>query len=294
MKLVTFKQEGNLKVGVKTNDVILDLEKASQAAGLENPGSIKAILERGNKAIDVINQIVNAVSEIKGAELFLQESDIEFGPCVPNPGKIICVGLNYKEHVEESNMEVPSHPVLFNKYNNTICGHGDTIEIPFDAVKMDYEAELVIVIGKEAKNVSKEDALDYVFGYCNGNDVSARDLQFRTVQWLLGKSCDGFCPIGPYLVTADEVGNPNELDISLKVNGVTKQSSNTKYMIFPCDELVSYISGYMTLEPGDIILSGTPDGVILGYPEDQQVWLKSNDVMTVEIEKLGSLTNKLK
>lgn len=294
MKLVTFKEKGKLKVGVKTNNGILKLEKASDRTGFENPGTIKDIIEKGKNAIEAINQIIQAATVEKNEELFLLESDIEFGPCVPNPSKIICVGLNYRKHAEESNMDVPSVPVLFNKFSNTVAGHGEWIEIPSDAVKMDYEAELVIVIGKKAKNVPKEKALDYVFGYCNGNDVSARDLQFRTVQWLLGKSCDGFCPIGPYLVTADEVGNSNELDISLKVNGEIRQSSNTKYMIFPCDELVSYISRYMTLEPGDIILSGTPDGVILGYPEDEQVWLKSNDVMTVEIEKLGTLTNKLK
>ena len=148
------------------------------------------------------------------------------------------------------------------------------------------------MIGKEAKYVSKEDALGYVFGYSNVNDLSARDLQLRTHQWLLGKSCDDFSPLGPYLVTADEVGNPNDLSIKTTVNGEVRQSSNTSDMIFHCDEIVSYISQHMTLVPGDIILTGTPEGVVLGLPEDQQVYLKPGDVVTIEIEKLGALTNR--
>lgn len=293
MKLLTFKQDGILKVGVLTKNGVLDLEKGAQETKIQYPGSIENIIHNGKEVIGKIQQIIEKATDLQDPNLFLKEDTLAYGPCVPNPGKIICVGLNYRKHAEEFNMDIPTVPVLFNKFNNSINAHGEVIPIPSGVEQMDYEAELGIVIGKKAKNVSKEDALDYVFGYCNGNDVSARDLQMRTSQWLLGKSCDGFCPIGPYLVTADEVGDPNNLDISLKVNGETRQSSNTKYMIFPCNELVSYISKYMTLEPGDIILTGTPDGVILGYPKEQQVWLKKNDVMTVEIEKLGRLTNRL-
>jgi 2-keto-4-pentenoate hydratase/2-oxohepta-3-ene-1,7-dioic acid hydratase in catechol pathway len=159
--------------------------------------------------------------------------------------------------------------------------------------QVDYEVELVIVIGKQAKYVSKENALSYVFGYCNVNDISARDLQMRTQQWLLGKTCDKFSPLGPYLVTADEVGNPNQLEMKCIVNGEVRQNSNTSDMIFYCDELVSYISQHMTLVPGDIILTGTPQGVVIGYPEDKRVYLKHGDVVTIEIEKLGTLTNRM-
>ncbi len=147
--------------------------------------------------------------------------------------------------------------------------------------------------GKTAKNVEQQDALDYVLGYCNADDISARDLQNRTSQWILGKSCDGFCPIGPYLVTADEVGDPNKLSIRCEVNGEERQNSNTADMIFSCKEIISYISKYFTLNPGDIILTGTPQGVICGYPLDRRIYLKSGDIISLEIEKLGKLTNLL-
>ncbi|MDR7080021.1 2-keto-4-pentenoate hydratase/2-oxohepta-3-ene-1,7-dioic acid hydratase in catechol pathway [Neobacillus niacini] len=159
-------------------------------------------------------------------------------------------------------MPVPEYPVLFNKFINTIAAHGEDISLP-------VEAELVIVIGERAKDVPKERALDFVAGYCNVNDLSARDLQFRTNQWLLGKCCDGFSPIGLYIVSSDEIGNPNQLEIKTIVNGEVRQHSNTFDMIFHCDVIVRYISRYMTLEPGDIILTGTPEGVIFGYPKEK-------------------------
>ncbi|EES72360.1 FAH family protein [Paenibacillus sp. oral taxon 786 str. D14] len=225
---------------------------------------------------------------------WIDENEITYEPCVPAGKKIICVGLNYKKHAEEAKMPVPAYPVLFNKYSNGLSGHLAEIPLPGCAEKFDYEAELGVVIGKKAKDVREEEALSIVFGYCNVNDLSARDLQMRTGQWMLGKVLDGFCPVGPYLVTADEVGDPNQLEISLKLNGEIRQSSNTKDMIFSVPELISYISRYMTLEPGDLILTGTPEGVIAGYPEERQVWLKPNDEVTVEIEKLGVLKNVMK
>lgn len=225
--------------------------------------------------------------------ILLDESAIEWGPCVTRPSKIICVGLNYRKHAEETNAPIPSFPILFNKFPNTLTGHGCDVELNAQSTKVDYEAELAIVIGKQAKSVSKEEALSYVFGYCAVNDLSAQDLQMRTPQWMLGKCCDGFSPIGPFLVTADEVGDPNLLDIRCSVNGELRQHSNTSDMIFHCDEIVSYISKHMTLWPGDIILTGTPEGVVLGYPEDRQVYLKPGDIVTVEIEKLGKLTNRM-
>ncbi len=207
--------------------------------------------------------------------------------------KIICVGLNYRKHAEETKAAIPEFPILFNKFHNTITAHGSEIAIPRTTTRLDYEAELVIVISKQAKYVPREEALNYVFGYCCVNDLSARDLQLRTPQWMLGKIGDGFSPIGPYLVTADEVGNPNELAIKARVNGELRQNSNTADMIFPCDEIVSYISQHLTLVPGDIILTGTPEGVVLGLPKEQRVYLQPGDVVTIEIEKLGSLTNRL-
>lgn len=194
-------------------------------------------------------------------------------PCLQNPGKIICVGTNYRRHAREVGLPIPEYPLLFSKFNSSLSAHGQAVAIPYGALQVDYEAELAFVIGKTARHVAREDALHHVFGYCNANDLSARDWQMRTGQWLLGKTCDGFCPLGPYLVTADEIADPNALGIRTFVNDELRQNSNTQDMIFHCDELISYISRHMTLSPGDVVLTGTPEGVILGYPEERRVWL---------------------
>ncbi len=290
MKLLTFVKQGQLALGVKTEKGILDVQEAAKGAGVQLPDSIMSVIEQGS-AVGELEKLVSSVSDDSPA--WLQESDLQFGPCVTEPKKIICVGLNYRKHAEETKAAIPEFPILFNKFHNTITAHGSEIAIPRTTTRLDYEAELVIVIGKQAKYVPREEALNYVFGYCCVNDLSARDLQLRTPQWMLGKIGDGFSPIGPYLVTADEVGNPNELAIKARVNGELRQNSNTADMIFPCDEIVSYISQHLTLVPGDIILTGTPEGVVLGLPKEQRVYLQPGDVVTIEIEKLGSLTNRL-
>ncbi|RED76743.1 MULTISPECIES: fumarylacetoacetate hydrolase family protein [Cohnella] len=290
MKLLTFVKQGQLALGVKTEKGILDVQEAAKGAGVQLPDSIMSVIEQGS-AVGELEKLVLSVSDDSPA--WLQESDLQFGPCVTEPKKIICVGLNYRKHAEETKAAIPEFPILFNKFHNTITAHGSEIAIPRTTTRLDYEAELVIVIGKQAKYVPREEALNYVFGYCCVNDLSARDLQLRTPQWMLGKIGDGFSPIGPYLVTADEVGNPNELAIKARVNGELRQNSNTADMIFPCDEIVSYISQHLTLVPGDIILTGTPEGVVLGLPKEQRVYLQPGDVVTIEIEKLGSLTNRL-
>lgn len=295
MKLLTFIENEQQQLGVKTELGVVHIAKALEAipAKTEIATTVHQVIEGGHAAVAALQAYVDEVSSI-GGSFMLNEDELTFGPCVTNPNKIICVGLNYRKHAEETNAAIPEYPILFNKFNNTLSGHQHDVPLPIKVTsEVDYEAELVIVIGKEAKYVDKESALDYVFGYCNVNDLSARDLQMRTPQWLLGKTCDGFSPLGPYLVTADEVGNPNDLSIRCIVNGEVRQSSNTSDMIFYCDEVVSYISQHMTLVPGDIILTGTPEGVVLGYPVDQRVYLKDGDVVTIEIEKLGSLTNRM-
>ncbi|MBT2699960.1 fumarylacetoacetate hydrolase family protein [Bacillus sp. ISL-40] len=295
MKLVNYKVSSNdeSKFGVKTDAGIVDIVKAWETANEPHkiPLSLEQWLHTDEDSKEIFQHFVNSNKD--NSDFLLQENQIEYGPCVPKSAKIICVGLNYRKHAEESKMEPPKTPVLFNKYGNSLAGHGQKVEIPADAKQVDFEAELGIVIGKEAKGVPKESALDYVAGYCNANDLSARDLQFRTNQWLLGKACDGFCPVGPYLVTADEVGDPNRLKIETIVNGKVRQSSNTADMIFYCDEIISYISTYITLEPGDLIITGTPEGVILGLPQHEQDWLTDGDEVTIKIEKLGVLTNQL-
>lgn len=297
MKLVNIEQDGEFRLGVKLDDGILDIQSALERLPDSNvPTDVMAVIAGGTESVDTLAAYIERVLHSAGhAEgLLLQEENIRFGPCVTRPNKIICVGLNYRQHAIETNAPIPQYPILFNKFNNTLTGHRKDIALPERVTsQVDYEAELVIVIGKTAKYVSKDEALQHVFGYCSVNDLSARDLQMRTPQWLLGKSCDDFSPLGPYLVTADEIPNPNDLEITCVVNGETRQHSNTSDMIFPCDEVVSYISQHMTLVPGDIILTGTPEGVVLGYPEEQRVYLKDGDVVTIEIERLGSLTNRL-
>jgi 2-keto-4-pentenoate hydratase/2-oxohepta-3-ene-1,7-dioic acid hydratase in catechol pathway len=294
MKLVTIKKEGKHVLGVKIENGIIDLEEALR----ENPNNqvhtnITEVIAGGNEAISALEDYISKLPIENKQNYIKDEEDVEWGPCVTQPNKIICVGLNYRKHADETNSPYPEVPILFSKFNNTLTGHKCKIAVPKVTQRLDYEVELGVVIGKEAKYVSKENALDYVFGYCTANDLSARDLQKKTHQWLLGKTCDDFSPIGPYLVTANEVPNPNNLQLKTYVNGEKRQDSNTSDMIFYVDEIVSYISQHMTLTPGDVILTGTPEGVIIGYPMEKRVYLKPGDVVTVEVEKLGTLTNRL-
>ncbi len=249
-----------------------------------------SVIAGGEQATNQLSKLLKQAEETE-TTVYVDSENLVWGPSVTKPHKIICVGLNYRKHADETNAPYPEVPILFNKFDNTLTGHNSEIPVPKVTEKLDYEVELAIVIGKKAKYVSEADALDYVFGYSTANDLSARDLQMRTPQWMLGKIGDKFSPMGPYLVTADEVDNPNNLNLKTTVNGEVKQNSNTSDMIFNCSEIVSYISQYLTLEPGDIILTGTPEGVVLGLPEDQQRYIQPGDVITCEIEKLGALTN---
>ena len=209
---------------------------------------------------------------------------------VDRPGKIIGIGLNYEDHARETGAEAPEKPIVFAKYPNTVVGQGDAIRIPPITEQVDYEAELAVVIGRPARNVSEDEALDHVFGYTNCNDVSSRDLQFSEGgQWTRSKSIDTFCPLGPYLVTADEVPDPQNLYVRSILNGEVMQDGTTSDMIFTVAQLISFLSTGMTLMPGDVIATGTPAGV--GFARDPKVFLKPGDEVTIEIEGLGSLTN---
>ncbi len=208
-------------------------------------------------------------------------SKVEFLPPT-KPTKIVCVGLNYKDHAEELGMKIPEEPIIFLKPPSSALAHGRAIIYPEQSKRVDYEAELAIVIGKKCKNVSRDEAFDVILGYTIFNDVTARDLQRKDGQWTRAKSFDTFAPFGPWIVTRDEISNPNKLEIKLWLNGVLKQSSNTKNFIFSIEELVEFISGIMTLEKGDIIATGTPPGV--GE-------MKIGDIVEIEIEKIGRLRN---
>ena len=205
------------------------------------------------------------------------------------PSKIVCVGLNYRDHAEEQGVELPTAPLLFAKWPNTLIGPGDAIVIPPVVTKCDYEAELGVIIGSRVHRVSKENALEAVRGYICANDVSARDLQFGDGQWTRGKSPDTFCPVGPAVVPASEIPNPHDLRIRAVVNGEVLQDSTTANLIFGVDEIISYASQTITFEPGDLILTGTPAGV--GVFRDPQRLLQPGDEVTIEIEGVGSLTN---
>ncbi len=287
MTLVTISRNGKFSLGVKTEKGILDVRAAAARFKKKVSLTIDDVIRRGDRGLAALERMA-LKSKAKG--LFLDESRMEFGPCVTSPEKILIVGFNYRHHALETNTPMPTSPVLFTKCNNALIGHKGVIRLPTHvATKFDYEAELVVVMGRTAYRVSESEALSRVFGYCNGNDFSARDLQFKTSQYLLGKSCDGFAPIGPYLVTADQIPDPNNLKIECYVNGERRQSNNTNDMIFDVATIISYASQHFTLKPGDIVFTGTPGGVIFGYPEEKQVWLKAGDRVSTVIEKLGVL-----
>ncbi|MEK3890093.1 fumarylacetoacetate hydrolase family protein [Bacillus sp. FSL K6-3431] len=291
MKLLTFEDQGIHRLGVQTEQGIVDVAVSAEKVGVVDlKTDVMSVISASREEVTKLEDFIKTV--IADNQAVLVDADtITWGPAVTKPHKIICVGLNYRKHADETNAPYPEFPILFNKFDNTLTGHKSEIPVPKVTEELDYEVELGIVIGKKTKYVEEDEALDHVFGYCTVNDLSARDLQMRTPQWLLGKTCDKFSPVGPYLVTADEVGNPNDLNLKTYVNGEVRQDSNTSDMIFNCKEIVSYISQYMTLEPGDIILTGTPEGVVLGLPKEQRVYVQPGDEITVEIEKLGSLTN---
>ncbi len=208
---------------------------------------------------------------------------------IPRPGKIICIGLNYRDHAEESGMDVPKSPVTFSKFANSVVGPNAEVVIPPGSVESDYEAEFGIVIGKTATRVSEADAMEHVLGYVCINDVSARDFQFADGQWQRGKSPDTFCPMGEAVVTRDEIADPHNLRVQLRLNGETMQDSNTKQLVFGVEALVSFLSQWTTLEPGDVIPTGTPPGV--GFARKPPVYIQPGDVMEVDIEGLGILRN---
>ena len=288
LTFATIRRGGETALAIKTGRGLLDVRAAEGAFHQGAPTTIDEVIRRGGGA--ALQAIVAKASASARKDLFLDEATADFGPCVTSPEKIVCVGLNYRKHAAETGSAVPTQPILFNKYNSALNGHRGVIKVSQEAAtQFDYEVELVIVMGRTARNVSEKDALSHVFGYCTGNDFTARDLQRVSSQWMLGKTLDGSAPIGPYLVTADQVPDPNRLQIECRVNGELRQSSNTADMVFGCASLIRYISTYFTLRPGDIIFTGTPEGVISGYLKDRQVWLKPGDQLTSTLEGLGEL-----
>jgi len=290
LTLLTMRVGGVDRLGVKTERGILNVAQAATILKMYAPATLDDLLQNEDgPAMEALVKASLASNAVQAA--FTQESTIEYGPLVGRPEKIVCVGLNYANHAKEVGQPIPKFPVLFNKFNTTLNRHKGTIKLPTDlATQFDYEVELVIVMGRTASRVREADALSYVAGYATGNDFTARDLQNnRGGQWMLGKTVDQFAPIGPYLVTADQV-DPDKLAIELRVNGVTRQRSNTADFIANSRRMISYISEYIVLKPGDLIFTGTPEGVIQGMQKDKQVWLKPGDKIACSLEKLGELT----
>lgn len=259
------------------------------------PADMNGFLQGGKESLDYAKEAVAFAlkhEKYKGKQLVFSKEDVKVEAPVPSPGKMICVGHNYREHILEMGREIPPYPVVFAKFANTVIGPEDDIPHYPISDQLDYEAEFAFVIGKRARNVSQAEALDYVAGYTIVNDVTYRDLQRRTLQWLQGKTVDGSAPMGPWLVTTDELSDPSGLEVVLTVNGEERQRSNTKNLVFSVQYLVEFLSGLMTLEPGDVILTGTPGGV--GVARDPQVFLKDGDVVRIEIDGIGALENKVK
>lgn len=275
---------GTLGLGVRTSRGVLDVAAYDKARRLGLPLTVEDVINRRGDLAALAAAASNAP-----AQYFVAESATRFGPVVSTAPKIFCVGLNYRAHVAEGGNQVPKEPVLFNKFDSCLNSHNGTIPVSRQkGSKWDYEAELVMIMGRGGSNIPTESALSHVFGYCNGNDFTERARQRATGQWMVGKAGDGWGPLGPWLVSADQI-DPQNLDLKCIVNGEVRQNSNTSYMIFDCKTLISYISENWEIKPGDVIFTGTCEGVISGYPPEKQVWLKPGDKITTEISKLGRL-----
>jgi len=282
VKLVQFRSAAGPALGIQTPQGVIDVPAEGARRGLPVPRDMLSAIRGGQQARTQLEELIHE------ARCF---TDAPLAPVVTGTDRLLCIGLNYRQHAKECGLPLPPAPVLFNKFGNALAAHGDCIRLPLDYKEYDYEAELVLVMGKPARNVSCEEALGYVFGYTCGNDLSTRDLQFaRGGQWLLSKTFDGFAPVGPCLVTAEEL-NPNDLSISTTVNGELRQNSRTSDMIFSPARIIADLSRHFTLQPGDLIFTGTPQGVMQGYPKDQKSWLKPGDRVSVCMEGIGTLEN---
>jgi 2-keto-4-pentenoate hydratase/2-oxohepta-3-ene-1,7-dioic acid hydratase in catechol pathway len=278
---VSFHGDGGVRLGVETGAGVVDV----RAAVPDAPATARELIAAGPGELDRVRRAVESATDAVPVE------QLRLAAAVPDPGKIVCVGLNYQKHAAEGGMPVPEQPIYFAKFANSLAGSGEDVVITAATRRADYEVELVAVIGRRTRRVSPEEALDSVFGYATGNDLSARELQMRSSQWTYGKAIDGFAPLGPYLVTADEVPDPQALDLRCWVNGDLRQASNTRDMVFSVADLVSDLSQVMTLEPGDLVYTGTPEGVAMGMADP--AWLQPGDEVVCEVQGLGRLVTRL-
>lgn len=289
-RLANINTGSGYALGLEMDAGVLNVTATGAVLGRPAPQDVDDLLQNGLG--DQVRSIYNAVMDRPAAAVLLPVQEVDFAPLVTRPEKIICIGFNYKKHAEETGTEIPKAPPLFAKFRNALNHHGGVVTLPTEVDShFDYETELVIVFGRPCHNVREEEALDYVAGYTIGNDVSARKLQQQTPQITAGKISDGFAPVGPWLVTRDRIANPNNLRLQTFFNGEQRQDWTTADMIFDCRKLISFLAGIMTIEPGDILFTGTPQGVILGekMPAMLRRWVKPGDEVVSIIEGLGEL-----
>ncbi|MFJ1627490.1 fumarylacetoacetate hydrolase family protein [Marinilactibacillus psychrotolerans] len=299
MKLVQYYKKTSAlttRLGIETLHGLVSVKLLSEYFKENREFTMEAVIIDSDGQLEQLQKWIEKIesSEIKIEKFIERKDQITYLPVIQNPEKIICVSMNYLDHVKEMDGQIPLNPILYNKFNNTLAAHKQDIPLPPVARQVDYSAELVVVIGKIMKNVQKENVFDCVFGYTVGNNLTDRKLQKKSSQWMLGKTLDYFAPIGPNVVTKDEISNLNNLYVTLKVNNEIVQNGNTKDMIFDIPSILSYLSKHLTLKPGDLIFTGTPKGVILAKPADEQNWLSQNDLVEATISNIGTLRNQIK
>ncbi|WP_297216510.1 fumarylacetoacetate hydrolase family protein [Thermoplasma sp.] len=283
MKVLNFLSEHGPAGAVVRGDAIYPFSEIAKLVSKFTDFSVTDDLIASDIDLNEVDRsIEDRIDKLSGKNM----KDVKILSPVLRPKKILCIGVNYREHAKESKQNVMEYPTIFSKFPDSVIGPGENIRPPNDVRQLDYEGELVLVVGRE-----HNESGDRIFGYTVGNDVSARDLQFRTSQWLLGKALPTFAPIGPLITSKNELGNAGNLRIQTKVNGQIRQDGNTADMIFNVPKIMDYLSRYFRLEPGDLVFTGTPEGVILGMPEDKRVWLKHGDVIEVDITGIGTLMN---
>lgn len=280
MKLATFVADGSERTGVVVGDGIVDL------SGQSWPSDMIGLISAWSRVKSDVARFVAA------SKPHFALSQVHLKAPVPRPSKILAIGLNYADHIAETGREPPTRQVWFAKMPSAVNGPFDPVELPKVSTSVDYEAELVFIVGRRCRHVPKEKAAEIVFGYCAGNDVSARDWQYASPQWILGKSFDTHAPFGPYIVTSDELGDPHGLGIRCRVNGETRQDSNTRELVFNVYDQIAHLTQVMTLEPGDVIFTGTPGGV--GAAMKPPSFLKSGDVVRVEIDRIGAIEARVR
>jgi 2-keto-4-pentenoate hydratase/2-oxohepta-3-ene-1,7-dioic acid hydratase in catechol pathway len=294
MKIVSYYDQSGVRGGVLLGESVFDLERllsAAPEAASGSTASVREFLELYGAELASISAALIARAERDDSARVAPRSELRLAAPLADPAKVLCVGLNYKDHVAETGRALPEYPDLFAKFASSLIGPDDEIGGAAVSDNLDFEGEVAVVIGRAATRVSEADALQYVAGLAPLNDLTARDLQYRGTQWLAGKAVDGSTPWGPALVTLDEVGDPQALDLVTRVNGVEMQRSNTRYQIFPIAKIVSYISSFLTLAPGDVIATGTPQGI--GAKRTPPVWLQPGDTVEIDIERLGLLRNRV-